>query len=170
MKTSTARRASPQEPLAARLRSIADACDGASKRLERAAREVSLPELSLLLSRYARRRLELAKEIDAQIERLPLAPRTSELQRAPARAERIEPSPRSRSLRTRARRDDAAILSECERGEGQLRALYEAALAGDLPGDLPMRLRRQSLAVVDAHDQLRELCAALAWCAVPMAV
>lgn len=136
------------------------ACEQDAKRFERAAREVSNEELALLFSRYARRRSEFAKELGCHIDRM------EGREPAPLSFVRVQ----SRRQKLAARRDDGSILSDCEVSERALCALYEEALQRDLPDDLQTSLQRQSLAVSDVHAQMRDLCSALAWCAVPMAV
>lgn len=136
------------------------ACEQDSKRFERAAREVSNEELALLFSRYARRRSEFAKELGSHIDRM------EGREPAPLSFVRVQ----SRRQVLVSRRDDGAILSDCEVAERALFDLYEAVLQHDLPEDLQMILRRQSLAVSDVYAQMRDFCSALAWCAVPVAV
>lgn len=141
---------------------LAAACDEDGRRFERAAREVSNQELALLFSRYARRRAEFARELSEQVDRIEGSPSSGD---SVVRVHR-----RGAHKNASVRRDDGTILSDCEHAEARLRAMYEAALETNLPGELPMLIRRQSLAINDVHDQMRDLCSALAWCAVPMAV
>jgi uncharacterized protein (TIGR02284 family) len=136
------------------------ACEQDAKRFERAAREVSNEELALLFSRYARRRSEFAKELGAHIDRLEgREPAPLSFVRVQARRNKLD-----------SRRDDGTILSDCEMAERALFDLYEEVLEHDLPEELQMSLRRQCLAVSDVYAQMLDLCSALAWCAVPMAV
>lgn len=136
------------------------ACEQDAKRFERAARDVSNEELALLFSRYARRRSEFAKELGAHIDRL------EGREPAPLSFVRVQ----SRRQKLVSRRDDGTILSDCETAERALYDLYEEVLEHDLPDELQMSLRKQSMAVSDVHAQMKDLCSALAWCAVPMAV
>jgi uncharacterized protein (TIGR02284 family) len=162
MKTMRCLPISEKENLVGRLSRLAIACDEDSRRFERASREVSNEELSLLFSRYARRRAEFARELSEYIDRIEGRPSVGS---SVVRVHR-----RGGHKNAAGRRDDGTILSDCEHAEGELRAMYEAILSADLPDELPMCLRRQSLAVSDVHDQMRKFCSALAWCAVPMAV
>lgn len=173
MKTKPRRPARTGEQLVELLCGLSIACEKAAKRLDRAAHEVSNAELSLLFGRYARRRGELAKELAEAADQIagePVASRFTVVVRAAGRRTHRPSSALGAPRRPRARREDAVILSDCEQSEGALRSMMESALAEDLPGDLPMRLRRQTMAIGDVHDQLQGFCAALAWCAVPMAV
>lgn len=138
------------------------ACEQDAKRFERASREVSNDELALLFGRYARRRSDFAKELGSHIDRLE--------GREPAPLSFVRVAGRRASKELVARRDDGTILSDCELAEQGLRELYEEALGHRLSEELEMCLRRQYLAVSDVYDQMRDLCSALAWCAVPMAV
>jgi uncharacterized protein (TIGR02284 family) len=137
------------------------ACEQDAKRFDRASREVSNEELALLFSRYARRRSEFAKELGVHIDQLEgREPAPLSFFRVQSRKQKLE----------EARRDDGTILSDCEMAERSLCVLYEEALQHNLPDELQMCLRRQSLAICDVYDQMRDFCSALAWCAVPMAV
>lgn len=162
MKTTRRQPTTEKENVIGLLCRLAAACDEDAKRFERAAREVNNEELALLFSRYARRRSEFARE---------LLDHEGCLEGCPEAGASVFRVPQRSSQRpAHGRRDDGMILSDCEHAEGKLRAMYEAALAEDLPAELQMCLRRQALAINDVYDQMRDLCAALAWCAVPMAV
>ena len=163
MKAMKIQPASQNDDLVALLGRLSVACDQDAKSFERASREVSNEELALLFARYARRRGEFAKELCAQIDVL-------EGQDAAAPISVTRLSGRKSASKLSARRDDGTILCDCEQAESALCALYEEALRRDLPGELQMSLRRQFMAVSDVHAQMHDLCEALAWCAVPMAV
>lgn len=162
MKTTRRQPTAEKENVIGLLCRLAAACEEDARRFDRAAREVSNEELALLFSRYARRRSEFARELMDQENRLEGRPE--------AGASVVRVHRRASQKPANGRRDDGTILSDCEHAEGKLRALYEAALAEDLPAELQMCLRRQALAINDVYDQMRDLCGALAWCAVPMAV
>ena len=53
--------------------------------------------------------------------------------------------------------DEAAVLSECERGEDIAKHAYEDALAKDLPVDVRSMVERQYEGVKQHHDQVRQL-------------
>ena len=55
------------------------------------------------------------------------------------------------------RRDEEAILNECERGEDSAVKMYETALKETLPNDVAEVVRRQAGEVRAAHDQVRGL-------------
>lgn len=162
MKTTKGHAAARKEDQIALLNRLVSACEEDAKRFDRASREVSNEELALLFSRYSRRRAEFARELSMHCDRLQGKPiSVGSLMRAHRRSA-LKPLVE--------RRDDGSILSDCEHAEKALYALYEEAMKSALPGELQMSLRRQSMAVCDVHVQMRDLCAALAWCAVPMAV
>jgi uncharacterized protein (TIGR02284 family) len=52
---------------------------------------------------------------------------------------------------------DAAILTECERGEDVARQAYEVALAKDLPPDIRSVVDRQYQGVKQHQDRVRQL-------------
>jgi uncharacterized protein (TIGR02284 family) len=54
--------------------------------------------------------------------------------------------------------DEAAVISECERGEDSAVRNYKDALADEgLPGDLRSIVERQFAQVKEAHDRIRSL-------------
>ena len=55
------------------------------------------------------------------------------------------------------KRDDKAILEECERGEDFAKAAYKKALAKDLPADIRAVVERQYHGVIATHDRVRDL-------------
>jgi uncharacterized protein (TIGR02284 family) len=57
--------------------------------------------------------------------------------------------------------DEAAVLTECERGEDVARRAYEEALAKDLPPDIRSVVARQYEGVKQHQDRVRQLRNAL---------
>ncbi len=55
------------------------------------------------------------------------------------------------------RRDDKAILEECERGEDYAKAQYRKALEQNLPDDVRAIVDRQYQGVLANHDRVRAL-------------
>ena len=53
--------------------------------------------------------------------------------------------------------DEAAVLTECERGEDVARRAYEEALAKDLPPDIRSVVARQYEGVRQHQDRVRQL-------------
>ena len=54
--------------------------------------------------------------------------------------------------------DEAAVISECERGEDSAKRNYEDALGDEnLPGDIRTIVERQYAQVKEAHDRIRSL-------------
>jgi uncharacterized protein (TIGR02284 family) len=53
--------------------------------------------------------------------------------------------------------DEAAILSECERGEDAAKAEYQKVLEGELPAYILQTLQQQYAAVLEAHDRVKAL-------------
>lgn len=54
-------------------------------------------------------------------------------------------------------RDDAAVLSECERGEDVAKRKYKEALEKDLPENVRSVVRRQSEGVLEHHDRIKAM-------------
>lgn len=55
------------------------------------------------------------------------------------------------------RKDEKAILAECERGEDSAVAQYRTALDEELPADIRAIVLTQSAAVKSAHDEVKAL-------------
>jgi uncharacterized protein (TIGR02284 family) len=53
--------------------------------------------------------------------------------------------------------DEAAIVSECERGEDAARDAYKKALTEPLPADIRALVEKQFTEVKQAHDRIRSL-------------
>ncbi len=53
--------------------------------------------------------------------------------------------------------DDSAILEECERAEGHVRARYAEALELDLPGPIHAIVERHHHAIVESHYRVLDL-------------
>ena len=53
--------------------------------------------------------------------------------------------------------DEAAVISECERGEDSAVDTYKSALAADLPAHIRTIVERQYAHVKEAHDRIRAL-------------
>jgi len=55
------------------------------------------------------------------------------------------------------RDDDAAILAECERGEGHALSIYRNALDDPLPDDVRELVQRQFVGVMENYEEIRRL-------------
>ncbi|MBI2383492.1 MAG: PA2169 family four-helix-bundle protein [Gammaproteobacteria bacterium] len=55
------------------------------------------------------------------------------------------------------RRDESAILQECERGEDLAKAEYQKALKAPIPPDARALVQRQYEGLLQHHDRIREL-------------
>jgi uncharacterized protein (TIGR02284 family) len=53
--------------------------------------------------------------------------------------------------------DEAAILSECERGEDAAMSGYRAAFNADVPASVRQIIERQFAEVKEAHNRIRSL-------------
>ena len=56
-----------------------------------------------------------------------------------------------------AMRDDAAILAECERGEGHALAMYRNALDDPLPEPVRELVQTQFVGVIENYEEIRQL-------------
>ena len=53
--------------------------------------------------------------------------------------------------------DDSAVLNEAERGEDAAKSAYKDALEEELPANVRSIVEKQSSAILEAHDKIRNL-------------
>jgi uncharacterized protein (TIGR02284 family) len=109
------------------------------------------PALRERFTRYAHQRAGLASELLAEIQRLGGEPATSGHVAGAVHRGWM----RLKAALTGA--DDAAILSEAERGEDVAVGLYRDALAGELPVDTRAVVLRQLDDIERVHREVRDL-------------
>lgn len=115
------------------------------------AENVKNPELKQLFLKGAQHCAEAATELQSQV---------SQLGGKPEQSGSMAGSAHRRWVDVKAAifgRDDAAVLSECERGEDVAKARYEAALREDLPPGIRTIVERQYQGVLQNHDMVRAL-------------
>ncbi|MGD9562464.1 MAG: PA2169 family four-helix-bundle protein [Pyrinomonadaceae bacterium] len=54
-------------------------------------------------------------------------------------------------------KDEASVLSECERGEDSAKSAYQSALQEALPANVLSTVQNQYTAILSAHDRIRAL-------------
>ena len=115
----------------------------------KAAEAVQDPNLKVLFSEYANERAQMAEEL---------------LAFTPAQREEKKPTVAGtvhqgwidlKAALTSG--DDHAILAECERGEDHAVEAFKNVLVRDLPADICQTLKSQSVRVLEAHNEIREL-------------
>ncbi len=129
---------------------IETSMDG-EKGFMKAAEDAHDAELKSLFTECAQRCREGAAELQAQVLRLGGSPEKSGTAAGALHRGWI-------SLKEAvSRRDDKAILEECERGEDYAKAQYRKALERDLPTDSRVIVERQYQGVLANHDRVKSL-------------
>ncbi len=139
------------EEVISTLNNLIQTCRDGQEGFQVAAEGVRSAELKELFYGYSRERASFAGELQDEVRRLGgEAAGTGSLAGSLHRG--------WMGLRTAvAGEDDAAVVSECERGEDAALANYRAALGIDLPASVRAMVERQFAEVKKAHDHIRRL-------------
>jgi uncharacterized protein (TIGR02284 family) len=116
-----------------------------------AAAEVKDANLGRLFESLAQQRAEFAAELQLEIRRLARDPVDSGHAAAALHRSWMDIKAGITG------RDDAAVISESERGEDLVVRAYQEALNADLPSDVRVLVERQFVQVQEAHDHVRSL-------------
>lgn len=133
------------------LNSLTETCKDGEEGFRSAAENVKRSDLRSLFQKYSSQRAQFAAELQAEVAKLGGSPETGGSVAGAAHRGWLN----LKSAITG--NDDAAIISECERGEDVAKEAYSKALAKDLPSDLQAIVRRQYNEVLQAHNQVRSL-------------
>jgi uncharacterized protein (TIGR02284 family) len=133
------------------LNKLIETCKDGEEGFKTAAEGVNALTLRQSFREYSLQRVRFARELSAVVQRLGGEP-----------AERGTPGGslhrgwmNIRSAVTR--KDEGAIISECERGEGGAEKNYQEALAQDLPADVRKIMERQAQEIKQTHDRILAL-------------
>jgi uncharacterized protein (TIGR02284 family) len=132
------------------LEDLIEACSDGHENFRTAAENVHNSEFRRLFNIFAQQRTQFIVELQAEVGRLGGEPAKS----------RAEPGPLRRTwlnLRSSAHRDEASIISECQREEEAAVNDYQKALKADLPLDVQYVVKRQYMDIKDAYDRIRIL-------------
>ena len=133
------------------LNELIQTCKDGAEGFQHAAEGVQDPDLRTLFTRYSEQRRQFTAELQTEVRRLGGDPdKTGSVSGALHRGW-ID----IKSAVTG--KDDAAIISEAERGEDVAVKTYEDALKKSLPADLESIIRRQYSEVKSVHDRVRSL-------------
>jgi uncharacterized protein (TIGR02284 family) len=133
------------------LNELIQTCKDGAEGFQHAAEGVQDPDLRTLFTRYSEQRRQFTAELQTEVRRLGGDPdKTGSVSGALHRGW-ID----IKSAVTG--KDDAAIISEAERGEDVAVKTYEDALKKSLPVDLESIIRRQYSEVKSVHDRVRSL-------------
>ena len=134
------------------LNNLIETCKDGQEGFRTAAEAVTRPDLKTLFGTYSQQRAQFAAELQNEVLRLGDDPEKTGSVAASLHRGWID----LKSAVTG--RDDIAIISECERGEGSAVRNYEDAVNDeDLPENLREIVRRQFAQVKEAHDRVRTL-------------
>lgn len=142
--------ASP-DPVTETLNELIATCKDGENGFRAAADGVKSADLKALFNTYSAQRALFATELQAEVQRRGGLPEEGGSLAASLHRGWMN----IKSLVTG--HDDAAITTECERGEDVAVKTYEEALQADLPDDLRAVVRRQFEQVKEAHDRVRAL-------------
>jgi uncharacterized protein (TIGR02284 family) len=133
------------------LNDLIQTCKDGENGFRAAAENVDDSNLRHLLESYAQQRAEFAAELQLEVRRLAQDP--ADRGHATAALHRTWMDIKAGLTG----QDEAAIISECERGEDAAVSQYQKALVSGLPSDLRLLIERQLHEVQQAHDHLRSL-------------
>ena len=133
------------------LNNLIETCEDGREGFTTAAEGIGKDELKALFKGYAEQRAHFAAELQAEVLRLGGDPEDE----GSASAALHRGWMNLKSALTG--EDDAAIISECERGEDAAVKNYQEALAESLPADVRAAIERQFGQVREAHERVRAL-------------
>ena len=131
------------------LNDLIETCKDGEEGFRTCAEDIERVDLKSIFERAAQRCAESARELQAEV-----------LRRGgkPERESSFAGSVHRRWVDIKSAitgKDDAAVLSECERGEDVAKSSYERALKKELPSDIRAIVERQYRGVVQHHDRVR---------------
>ncbi len=133
------------------LNNLIETCKDGENGFRTAAEGVKRSELKTLFNTYSQQRAQFAAELQSEVLRLGGDPEKTGSVAASLHRGWIN----IKSAVTG--EDEAAIISECERGEDSAVRNYEDALKENLPGNIRSIIQRQFTQVKEAHDRIRSL-------------
>jgi uncharacterized protein (TIGR02284 family) len=135
----------------ATLNNLVETCKDGQNGFRTAAEGIKNSELITLFNTYSQQRAQFAAELQSEVRRLGGEPEETGSTAAVVHRGWIN----IKSAVTG--EDEAAVISECERGEDSAVEAYEEALETDLPNDVKVIVSRQFSQVKEAHDRIRSL-------------
>jgi uncharacterized protein (TIGR02284 family) len=133
------------------LNGLIETCKDGEQGFKTAAEGLQDSEVRAMFIQFARQRGEMARELQNEVRRLGGDAEKGGSISGAAHRGWIN----IKSVITG--KDDAAIISEAERGEDSAKKMYEEALREPLPTQTMALVREQSMRVHDAHDRVRAL-------------
>ena len=133
------------------LNDLIETCRDGENGFRTAAEGVKDPHVKALFQRFTRQRTEMVKELQEEVRKLGGNPE----QRGSVSGSLHRGWMNIKSLVTG--NDDAAIISEAERGEDVAKATYAKALQENLPAGVRTLIQTQAEIIRLAHDEVRAL-------------
>lgn len=133
------------------LNNLIETCKDGQDGFRTAAEGIKNSQLTTLFNSYSQQRAQFAAELQSEVRRLGGEPEGTGSTAAVLHRGWIN----IKSAVTG--EDEAAVISECERGEDAAVEAYEEALETDLPNDVKSIVSRQFSQVKEAHDRIRSL-------------
>jgi uncharacterized protein (TIGR02284 family) len=133
------------------LNNLIETCKDGEYGFRTAAEGIKNGELKTLFNTYAQQRVQFAAELQSEVRHLGGDPEKTGSVIATLHRGWIN----IKSAVTG--NDEAAIISECERGEDSAIKNYQEALKEDLPANVREIIERQFTQVKEAHDRVRAL-------------
>jgi uncharacterized protein (TIGR02284 family) len=130
---------------------LVETCKDGEQGFLTCAEDIKNPQLKATFTKAAARCAESARELQAEVQRFG---------GKPERKGSLAGSAHRRWVDIKSAimgKDDAAVLSECERGEDVAKESYEKALKKDLPPEVRAIVARQYQGVMEHHDMVRSL-------------
>jgi uncharacterized protein (TIGR02284 family) len=140
-----------RDDIVATLNGLVETCKDGAEGFRTAAERVEEPGLRRLFSSYAEQRTQFAIELEALV--LDLGGDAADHGHVAGALHRGWINLKA----TLTGKDDAAVISECERGEDFAKDRFRKALETDLPAAVRAAVERQYLQVQQAHDHIRSL-------------
>ena len=133
------------------LNNLIETCKDGQNGFQTAADGVKNAELKTLFHTYGQQRAQFAGELQAEVRRLGGDPEQTGSVAATLHRGWIN----IKSAVTG--EDEAAVISECERGEDSAVRNYQEAINAGLPADVRAIVERQYTEVKEAHERIRAL-------------
>ena len=131
------------------LKDLIEACKDGEECFRDAAEHIANSEFRRLFSIFVQQRSQFVQELEAEIHRLG------------GDANKVGVGGKLHrtwmNLKASVARDEASIISECQREEESVVNDYQEALKADLPLDVQYVVKRQYMDIKDAYDRMRIL-------------
>jgi uncharacterized protein (TIGR02284 family) len=143
--------ATDKDDVISTLNNLIETCKDGQNGFQAAADGVKNSELKTLFLTYSQQRAQFAGELQGEVRRLGGDPEQTGSVAATLHRGWIN----IKSAVTG--EDEAAVISECERGEDSAVRNYQDAIGAGLPADVRAVVERQYGQVKEAHDRIRAL-------------